>query len=690
MYDAESNTPFEARTSAINEELGQVGYIFSDKTGTLTENVMKFRKMSVAGTAFLHDVDLREDVSKEDMMLQNEHSHSKGKRPARGSRSQSRPRSAARDTESRDFRNSTDAATSPARSASHPWPQWRSSAVPAMTQMEQSTQELIQHLQRWPHSPFAKKANMFILSIALCHTCLPERAEDGEDDHITFQASSPDELALVRAAQELGYLAFERDANLLTLKFFPNGPDAEGVFETYEVLDIIEFSSKRKRMSAIIRMPDGRVVVICKGADSVIMKRLRLANLAHQKLAEIEQRTMNRKSMEAQEALCRQNSMAERSAGFNSMPRTRNSLRRRPSARNSVGPLTPTRHDVDEWLSERETDVTDSPSNSFHFHQSMERPPLAKRSSSYLPQSEADIEELDEDAAIDETLVIERCLQHINDFATEGLRTLLYGYRFLADDEYRRWKKTYHEATTSLVNRTELIEQAGELIEQGLELGGATAIEDKLQKGVPETIDRLRRANIKIWMLTGDKRETAINIGHSCRIIKDYSSVTVLDYEAGDVEHSIAAAIIDINRGDVAHSVIVIDGGTLTQIQSDGALHDLFLDLAVLADSVICCRASPSQKAGLVHHIRTRVKRSVTLAIGDGANDIAMIQEAQVGIGITGKEGLQAARTSDYSIAQFRFLAKLLLVHGRWNYIRTCKYTVGKYTRDVSIGDCTC
>jgi len=279
---------------------------------------------------------------------------------------------------------------------------------------------------------------------------------------------------------------------------------------------------------------------------------------------------------------------------------------------------------------------------------------------------DADDEELVEDTlAMDDAAVIERCFQHINDFATEGLRTLLYGYRFLNEDEYQGWKKVYHDATTSLVDRQKLIEQAGDMIEQQLELGGATAIEDKLQKGVPETIDRLRRANIKMWMLTGDKRETAINIGHSCRLIKDYSAVTVLDCEAGDVEQNIAASIITINRGGVAHSVIVVDGQTLAAIESDQSLHVLFLDLAILADSVICCRASPSQKAGLVSAIRRHVKRSVTLAIGDGANDIAMIQEAHVGIGITGKEGLQAARVSDYAIAQFRFLTKLLLVHGK-------------------------
>ena len=91
----------------------------------------------------------------------------------------------------------------------------------------------------------------------------------------------------------------------------------------------------------------------------------------------------------------------------------------------------------------------------------------------------------------------------------------------------------------------------------------------------------------------------------------------------------------------------------------------------------------PVRKAALVKTIRTKVKGSVTLAVGDGANDIAMIQEAHLGIGIAGKEGLQAARSSDYSIAQFRFLLKLILVHGRWNYVRICKYTLGTFWKEM-------
>jgi phospholipid-translocating ATPase len=345
---------------------------------------------------------------------------------------------------------------------------------------------------------------------------------------------------------------------------------------------------------------------------------------------------------------------------------------------------------MDHWLRQRENDIDLSSLDEDSPLQTPRQSGFGRYStgfSSARSSMQLGIEEMegmvDENIAGDESAVIERCLQHINDFATEGLRTLLYGYRFIDESTYQTWKKGYLEATTSLVDRTRLIEEAGDTIEQDLELCAATAIEDKLQAGVPEAIDKLRRAKIKMWMLTGDKRETAINIGYSCRLIKDYSSVTVLDHEAGEVEHSIGAAVLAINGGNVAHSVVVVDGQTLAGITSSPSLATLFYELAILADSVICCRASPAQKAMLVKSIRKRVKKSITLAIGDGANDIAMIQEAHVGIGITGKEGLQAARTSDYSIAQFRFLVKLLLVHGRWNYVRTCKYTVGTFWKEM-------
>jgi phospholipid-translocating ATPase len=671
MYDEKSNTPFEARTSTINEELGQISYVFSDKTGTLTDNVMKFRKMSVAGTAWLHDTDLKPENKKKLIHKKR----GKGKKPARKSL-QTPVDNAGADENIYSPDTLADASTEP---------KWQSSARPAKTQPELRTHDMIRYIMQKPYTNFARKTRLFLLSIALCHTCLPEKREDGTTD---FQASSPDELALVRAAQELGYLIVDRELGTLTLNY-ATSMDATGdqVTETYELLDIIEFSSKRKRMSVIVRFPNKRICVITKGADSIIMQRLKLASLASRKVAEIETRASRRKSMEAQSAIARKSSVQIDRKHSMSRPSATIGRRSMNSQR-----LQPVRDELDNWLKERERDVDLSNLEENEQYYSARSPRASAqigRMSVALSEARSSMQFDDDEELVDESLVaddaavIERCFQHVNDFATEGLRTLLYAYRFITEDEYAGWKKGYMEATTSLVNREVKIEQAGELIELDLDLAGATAIEDKLQVGVPQAIDKLRRANIKMWMLTGDKRETAINIGHSCRLIKDYSTVIVLDQELGEVEKGIASGIISINSGALAHCVVVIDGQTLSMIEENMALETLFYDLAIKADSVVCCRASPSQKAKLVKAIRHRVKNSVTLAIGDGANDIAMIQEAHVGIGITGKEGLQAARTSDYSIAQFRFLTKLLLVHGRWNYIRTCKYVVGTFWKEM-------
>ncbi|KAF7929766.1 hypothetical protein BELL_0037g00080 [Botrytis elliptica] len=684
MYDPVSNTPMVSNTSTILENLGQISYVFSDKTGTLTDNVMRFRKLSVAGYAWLHDFDLvREaaelelDASKGDKVK----SKSKGKGV---SKHFSKKRT--RQSHVGDDRLNSSTTDIPRRSGSV----WRSSAQPNRIQPEFRTEEMIRYMQSKPHSIFTKKAKFFLLSIALCHTCLPEVRENG---HIEFQAASPDELALVQAAQELGYLVIDRPARSITLTI-PS--ESEDITETYEVLDVIEFSSKRKRMSIIVRFPNGKICIFCKGADSSILPRLKLAPLAMQKASEVQRRSSVRKSLEAEEALRRMSESSPRTSYSRpSMNLPRSSLSRsqksigggRPSMASTR--LQPIRDELDSWLRERESDVElpdlDGSADAYRTPRTsmaMGRSSFASSDVRTSMQTEHFDEFVDEALVLDDAAVFERCFQHIDDFAGEGLRTLLFGYRFLEEQEYTGWKKIYLDATTSLVDRQNMIENAGEMIEQDFDLAGATAIEDKLQKGVPETVDKLRRANIKIWMLTGDKRETAINIAHSARIAKHYSEVVILDRTTGEVEQRMATTLIDISNGNVAHSVIVVDGQTLSDIDANQTLSLLFFDLVVQADSVICCRASPSQKASLVKKIRTKVNKSITLAIGDGANDIAMIQEAHVGIGISGKEGLQAARISDYSIAQFRFLQRLLFVHGHWNYVRTGKYILATFWKE--------
>jgi phospholipid-translocating ATPase len=667
MYDPESDTPLEARTSTINEELGQISYIFSDKTGTLTNNSMRFRKMSVAGTAWLHDQDLQDEAAREGDHTKLIHK----KRTFKGKKAVGRKSTA-----------------SVARMPSGPRPSNISANVEAMRRLRHSpykTTDMLEYIQRKPYTVFARKAKLFIMSIALCHTCIPEKDENG---NVSFQAASPDELALVLAAQELGYLVIDRQVNTLTVRTYPNGSDEPAQDETYQVMDVIEFSSARKRMSVVVRMPDQRICVFCKGADTTLMGLLKRADLAHEKATEIERRVSKRKHAEASQVIRRNSEYHSRkdSGVRSSMSRPSFNRRRSSVSGHHASAL---RESIDVWLRDRETDggMLDRRADSEYYSPrpsaQLGRNSAAISDSGSETNGEEEEDLVEEALVVDEAAIFERCFQHLNDFATDGLRTLLYGHRFLDEATYTSWRAAYHEASTSIVDRQEKIERVGEEIEQQLELTGATAIEDKLQKGVPEAIDKLRRANIKLWMLTGDKRETAINVGHSCRLVKDYSTLTILDHENGDVEQTIVQLTSDLTRNRVAHSVVVVDGQTLSKIEADEIVMKRFFQLAIRVDSVICCRASPKQKAFLVKSIRTHVQDAITLAIGDGANDIAMIQEAHVGIGIAGKEGLQAARISDYSIAQFRFLLKLLLVHGRWNYMRACKYTLGTFWKEM-------
>ena len=685
MYDENSNIPMHPHTSTINEELGQVSHIFSDKTGTLTNNSMKFRKISIAGTVWLHDRDIQEAMlGNVRTRLGRETCGDEGK----GKIDQVHKR---QDAE----RNST---TSAVTALSQNF-QWRPATRAVNSMHCGNTDQLLQYLERKPHSVYTRKAKFFMLALALCHTCIPEKDDQG---NISFQAASPDELALVTAAQELGYVVIDRQSKSITIKTHPNGRDADPVSEVYELMDVIDFSSARKRMSVVVKLPDKRLLIVTKGADSILHKLLRLADLAGTTSATVRQRTHQRQSVEGREMLRRRSTQVQ-TVGRESLSSVRNPGGRhastRPSGVSMDGRLS-ARDSVDRWLTGRETEVdlsTSRRSTAYYTprqstQHSTPRPSGFYDASQSIPRSDSkqsSVRMMDSDELVDEavpmndTTIFERCFQHIDDFATEGLRTLLYGYRYISEQEYTEWQKLFASASMALDNRQEKMEAAGELIETNLELLGATAIEDKLQDGVPDAIDRFRRAGIKMWMLTGDKRETAMNIGQSCRLVKGYSTVVTLDHALGDLHSHMTNAIATITNDRVAHSVLIIDGQTLSIVQASSVLQALFTKIAVGAESVICCRASPSQKAYLVKTIRTQVKGSVTLAIGDGANDVAMIQEAQLGIGIAGREGLQAARTSDYSIAQFRFLLKLLLVHGRWNYARISKYVLGTFWKEV-------
>lgn len=709
MYDPDSNTPAEARTATILEELGQVSYIFSDKTGTLTDNMMLFRKFSIGGAAWVHDVNerlQREAESKDDSDSDSAGRDETDDTLFRPPKALSKLRSTSpRQSEEIMGRGSVTFAGCPSMASLTKANMKKPRALPTRKSSTDSTKshgstsmklkssvDLIQYIQTRPQTLYARKAKMFLLSMALCHTCLPKKVdEDSEqtssepeyesnddDSAIEYQASSPDELALVQAASDMGFVLFSRKRDKVTLKLYPNGFDEDPVYEEYEILDVIDFSSSRKRMSVIVRFPDRRIHVLCKGADNVIMERLKAKHIAETKKEQLSKTISERKQMEADLVLSNRSMdagsvVAGRASGM-SNSRVSGMSFAPPSAFVGSGPklsissLTDNdneNRDVQQVLEQSRRSITMQQRQKF-------------KESNYIPSDKL---------LVNEEFVIERTLQHVDEFSSDGLRTLLYAYKTVTEADFESWEAKYSAAKMAVKDRSKKVEEAGgEIEESGFSLLGCTAIEDKLQAGVPETIEKLRRAGLKMWMLTGDKRETAINIGYSCKLIKDYSKVVVLSIEQNSISELSSlmnAAEIELDEGNVAHCVVVIDGVTLTAIEEDVTIMSVFVSLGVKADSVICCRASPSQKASLVGRVRNLKKGEVTLAIGDGANDIAMIQNADVGVGITGKEGLQAARVSDYSIARFKFLQKLLFVHGRYNYVRTSKFVLCTFYKEL-------
>ncbi|GFQ07053.1 putative phospholipid-transporting ATPase 4 [Phtheirospermum japonicum] len=424
----------------------------------------------------------------------------------------------------------------------------------------------------WLKEPNENVILLFFRILSLCHTAVPEQNE--ETGAFTYEAESPDEGAFLVAAREFGFEFCKRTQSSVSVRErYPSYQ--EPIEREFKVLNLMDFTSKRKRMSAIIRDEKGQILLLCKGADSIIFDR------------------------------------------------------------------------------------------------------LSKNGRMYE----------------------EATRKHLNEYGEAGLRTLALAYKKLDEAEYSAWNEEFTKAKTTFGNDREAnLERISDKMERDLILVGATAVEDKLQKGVPQCIDKLAQAGLKIWVLTGDKMETAINIGFSCSLLRqgmkqicittnaDSSLQDITQVAKEDILQQImnATQMITLEKDPHAAFALIIDGKTLTYALEDDMKH-LFLNLAVCCASVICCRVSPKQKA-LVTRLVKEGTGKITLAIGDGANDVGMIQEADIGVGISGCEGMQAVMASDFAIAQFRFLERLLVVHGHWCYKRIAQMICYFFYKNIAFG----
>lgn len=527
MYYERLDYPCTPKSWNISDDLGQIEYIFSDKTGTLTQNVMEFKKCTINGVPYGEAYTEAQAGMQRRQGINIEEEGSK-----------------AREQIAKDRVSMLEHLR-----AIHNNPYLHDDEITFVAP------DFVKDLQGNSGEEQQCAAEHFMTAVALCHTVITERTP-GDPPRIEFKAQSPDEAALVATARDCGFTVLGRSKDDIILNIM-------GEDRTYRVLNTLEFNSSRKRMSAIIRMPDGQIKLFCKGADSVIYSRLKRG---------IQQE---------------------------------------------------------------------------------------------LRKSTA---------------------EHLEMFAREGLRTLCLGERVISEEEYQEWSRDHDIAAQALQDRDEKLEEVSDRIERELLLLGGTAIEDRLQDGVPDTIALLGDAGIKLWVLTGDKVETAINIGFSCNLLSNEMDLIVFKADEDDPsgiatqldqhlktfgltgsDEELAAARLNHEPPAPTHAVI-IDGDSLRLVLAD-ELRQKFLLLCKQCKSVLCCRVSPAQKAAVVQLVKNGLD-IMALSIGDGANDVAMIQEADVGVGIAGEEGRQAVMSSDYAIGQFRFLQRLVLVHGRWSYRR--------------------
>lgn len=562
MYDPETNIRTECRALNITEELGQISYLFSDKTGTLTENKMVFRRCTVNGVDYDHPpgppaepstelppiVTPLTQVSPNRRLLQhlndtNDAQHTQKVREfllilaVCNTVVVSQPHV---DTMQLSMSNSGEELTNNRK------PSRSNGTLRSNDKYARLTESRSTTPSPPPSTVSPLKIRLPKLTFGSRDDNTSEPSTSTEQQIARFEAESPDELALAEAALAYGYELRSRSPDEVEVGI-------KGEVSRLKVLRVQQFDSNRKCMSVAMRTPTGQVVLYVKGADSTVL-----------------------------------------------------------------GALAPMR------------------------------------------------------AGSAEAAACERTRALISEYSRAGLRTLVMAKRTMQPALWEEWLASHTRASEIGEGRDKRIRDSLTRLESALTLVGATGVEDRLQEDVPRTVRALLDAGIIVWVLTGDKPETAINIAYSASLFSQ--SDRLLHLMSRDKEHA-ESTIKSYLEGGVggAGRALVVDGRTLTYIlDRRSGLVAPFLCLARRCSAVLCCRATPLQKACIVKAVKEELGVT-TLAIGDGANDVSMIQTADVGVGLSGQEGMQAVMASDFALSRFKFIERLLLVHGHWCYDRLAR-----------------